>query len=266
MNQITKLPRELRVPQKSQAGRNNQGRITIRWRGGGHKRFARVIDKKRLENDNLVGKATDILYDPNRNCRLLLVQYENGKRTLILAPQGVNQENLTEWKIRSGKDENIPIQLGNSLPLRNIPVKTPIHNLELIPGKGGQLIRSAGTWAEIVGKEVWRKGQEYCQVKLRSKETRLILADCRATVGRVGNQGANRIKLRKAGQNRWRGNRPEVRGSAMNPVDHPHGGGEGKAPRGKDPRSPWGWKTLGVKTRRKSKPNWYIVNSRHSVK
>ena len=154
MNQLTKLPRYLRVPQKSQAGRNNQGRITIRHRGGGHKRFYRIVDKKRTENDNLTGKVVDILYDPNRNCRLLLVQYESGKKTLIIAPQEIDQTNLTEWKIKSGKDENIPIQSGNSLPLRFIPLKSLIHNLELIPGKGGQLIRSAGTFAKITAKEI----------------------------------------------------------------------------------------------------------------
>ncbi|MCE8162630.1 MAG: 50S ribosomal protein L2 [Candidatus Moeniiplasma glomeromycotorum] len=266
MEEKTKLPRELRIPLKSNAGRNNQGTITIRGRGGGHKRFYRVVDKKRSENDNLTGKVVDIVYDPGRNCRLLLIQYENGKKALIIAPQGIDKTNLAEWKIKSGKDSNIPIQSGNSLPLRLIPIKTPIHNLELIPGKGGQLIRSAGTWAEITAKGIWRRGQEYCQVKLRSKEARLILADCRATVGRVGNQGANRVKLYKAGQNRWRGWRPRVRGTAMNPVDHPHGGGEGKSPRGKDPRSPWGWKTLGVKTRPKRKLSWYIVSSRHQVR
>ncbi|CAJ0914584.1 1306_t:CDS:2 [Entrophospora sp. SA101] len=215
-------PRQLLQIIKPQSGRNNQGRITTRHQGGGHKRYYRIIDFKRYENDGIVGKVKSIEYDPNRNCFISLISYQNGSFAFIITPEGLQVNN----EIMSGPDESTPLKVGNNLPLHAIPVNTPIHNLELKPKKGGQLLRSAGTYGEIVGKE---EGNKYVLVKLMSKEVRKVLANCRATLGKVSNSEANLVRLGKAGRSRWRGIRPTVRGSAMNPVDHPHGGGEQKA-------------------------------------
>jgi large subunit ribosomal protein L2 len=220
-----KTPRKLLRSLKSQSGRNNLGRITTRHQGGHHKRFYRIIDFKRYEKDNLEGQVKSIEYDPNRNCFISLISYRDGSFTFIITPEGLKVND----KITSGEGENVPLQVGNNLPLRCIPLNTPIHNLELKPKKGGQLIRSAGTYAEIIGKE---EGNKYALVKMMSKEVRKVLANCRATIGKVSNSEANLVSLGKAGRSRWRGIRPTVRGSAMNPCDHPHGGGEQKAPIG----------------------------------
>jgi large subunit ribosomal protein L2 len=251
-----KTPRKLLKVLKSHSGRNNQGRITMRHQGGGHKRIYRLIDFKRYNKDGVEGLVKTIEYDPNRNCFISLVSHRDGDFVFIITPKGLKVGD----KIISGKDESVPIQTGNNLPLRYIPKGTPIHNLESKPREGGKLIRSAGTYGEITG-EVWRKGKEYRSVKLGSKEIKLFLLDCRATIGKVSNSEANLVKVGKAGRNRWKGIRPTVRGSAMNPVDHPHGGGEGKAGIGRpSPLTPWGKKTLGKKTRKKNKlSNKYII-------
>lgn len=252
-----KTPRQLLKLIKSQSGRNNQGKITTRHQGGRHKHFYRIIDFKRYEKDNVEGKVKSIEYDPNRNCFISLISYRDGSFTFIIAPEGLKVDD----KIMSGSSENIPLKVGNNLPLSYIPLNMPIHNLELKPKKGGQIIRSAGTYAEIIGKD---ESSKYVLVKLMSKEVRKVLATCRATIGKVSNSEANLVKLGKAGRSRWRGIRPTVRGSAMNPNDHPHGGGEQKAGIGHpSPLSPWGKKTLGKKTRKKNKPsNKYIVHRR----
>jgi large subunit ribosomal protein L2 len=252
-----KTPRKLLKTLKSHSGRNNQGRITMRHQGGGHKRIYRVIDFKRYGKDNVEGVIKTIEYDPNRNCFISLVSYRDGSFAFIIAPEGLKVKD----RIMSGEKENIPLKVGNNLPLRYIPINAPIHNLELTPKKGGQLLRSAGTYGEIIGKE---QSGKYVLVKLMSKEVRKVLIDCRATIGKVSNSEANLIKLGKAGRSRWMGVRPTVRGSAMNPVDHPHGGGEGKSGIGRpSPLTPWGKKTLGKKTRKKNKlSNKYIVRRR----
>jgi large subunit ribosomal protein L2 len=253
-----KAPRKLFRVIKSCSGRNNQGRITMRHQGGRHKRFYRIIDFKRYEKDGVAGKVLSVEYDPNRNCFISLISYRDGSFSYIIAPDGLKVGD----QIISGENEDVPIKVGNNLPLRYIPTHTPLHNLELKPKKGGQLVRSAGTYAEIIGKE---EGSKYVLIKMMSKEVRKILVDCRATIGKVSNSEANLVRLGKAGRSRWRGIRPTVRGSAMNPVDHPHGGGEGKAPIGhKSPLSPWGKKTLGKKTRKKNKlSNKYIVRRKN---
>ncbi|SDI06945.1 LSU ribosomal protein L2P [Alteribacillus persepolensis] len=239
-------------PLHKKAGRNNQGRITVRHQGGGHKRHYRVIDFKR-DKDGVPGRVATIEYDPNRSANIALVHYNDGEKRYILAPKGlkVGQE------IESG--EGADIKTGNALPLANIPVGTVIHNIELKPGRGAQLVRSAGAEAQVLGKE-----GKYVLVRLRSGETRLILATCRATVGQVGNIEHELVNVGKAGRSRWLGKRPVVRGSAMNPSDHPHGGGEGRAPIGrKSPVSPWGMPTVGYKTRKKNKDSdKYIVRRR----
>jgi len=243
-------------PIRKRAGRNNKGRITVRHQGGGHKRKYRIIDFKR-NKDGIPGRVATIEYDPNRSANIALIHYADGEKRYILAPNGlkVGQE------ILSG--ENADIKLGNALPLKNIPVGTIIHNVELKPGRGGQLARSAGAEAQILGRE-----EKYTLVRLASGEVRLILATCRATIGQVGNIEHELIVVGKAGRSRWLGKRPSVRGLAMNPVDHPHGGGEGRAPIGlKSPVSPWGKPTLGYKTRKKSKPSsQYIVRERRRKK
>jgi len=243
-------------PIRKRAGRNNKGRITVRHQGGGHKRKYRIIDFKR-DKDGIPGRVATIEYDPNRSANIALIHYADGEKRYILAPNGlkVGQE------ILSG--ENADIKLGNALPLKNIPVGTIIHNVELKPGRGGQLARSAGAEAQILGRE-----EKYTLVRLASGEVRLILATCRATIGQVGNIEHELIVVGKAGRSRWLGKRPSVRGLAMNPVDHPHGGGEGRAPIGlKSPVSPWGKPTLGYKTRKKSKPSsQYIVRERRRKK
>jgi len=256
----TKYPRKLFQTLKTNAGRNNQGKITVRHQGAGHKRQWRMIDFKRYPQDGIEGTVKSIEYDPYRTCFISLISYHNGSKTFILNPTGLK----VGTKIQSGENEKIPIETGNNLPLRYIPDGTFIHNVELKPKKGGQLIRSAGTSAQVVGRE---ENGKYVLVRLKSKELRKILATCRATIGKVGNEEHNLVKLGKAGRNRWRGIRPTVRGSAMNPVDHPHGGGEGKAGIGhKSPMDPWGNKTLGKKTRRKKPSSKYIIRSRHQAK
>lgn len=257
---VKKYPKKLFVKIPSHSGRNNQGVITTRHQGGGHKKIYRLIDFKRYSKDGIEGVVKSIEYDPNRNCFISFISYSDGTSSFILSPDGLKIGD----KVLSGLDENVPIKPGNNMPLKFIPAETSIHNIELKPLKGGQLVRSAGTDAKIIGKEVGG----YILVKLASKEVRRILASCRATIGRVGNEEHSLIKLGKAGRNRWRGIRPTVRGSAMNPIDHPHGGGEGKSPIGrKSPLSPWGKKTLGKKTRKLHKhSDKYIVKTRHQQK
>jgi len=250
---ITKKEPEksLVVGLRKTGGRNNQGKITIRFRGGGAKRLYRIIDFKR-DKDGIPGKVTSIEYDPNRSARIALITYADGEKRYIIAPLGLNVGDT----ILSG--ENVPIKPGNTTYLRNIPVGTLIHNIELIPGKGGQIARSAGAYAQILSKD-----EKYAQVKLPSGEIRLINLNCRATIGQVGNVDHENVQLGKAGRSRHLGRRPHVRGSAMNPVDHPHGGGEGKAPIGHpSPLSPWGKPTLGKKTRKKKKPSTKFILKR----
>ena len=251
-----KPEKSLLEPQKRGSGRNNAGKITVRHKGGGHKHKYRVIDFKRRK-DSVRGVVKTVEYDPNRSANISLVQYDDGVKTYILAPKGIK----VGQEIFSGED--VDIKVGNALPLANIPVGTTIHNLELKPGKGGQLARSAGSSAKILGKE-----GKYVLVKLSSGENRLILADCRATIGSVGNEQHELINFGKAGRSRWKGKRPTVRGSVMNPNDHPHGGGEGRAPIGlPSPVSPWGKPTLGKKTRKgKNKSDKLIVRRRRTKK
>jgi len=232
--------KSLLAPLKSKAGRNNQGKITVRHRGGGHKRKYRIIDFKR-QKDDIPGKVATIEYDPNRSANIALIHYADGEKRYILAPKGLE----VGMTVISGFE--VDIKVGNALPLSSIPVGTVIHNIEMKPGKGGQLIRSAGTSAQVLGKE-----GKYVLVRLNSGEVRMILATCRASIGQVGNEQHELINIGKAGRTRWLGKRPTVRGSVMNPVDHPHGGGEGKAPIGrKAPLTPWGKVALGLKTRKK---------------
>ncbi|MDQ0300896.1 large subunit ribosomal protein L2 [Salibacterium salarium] len=243
-------------PKHKKGGRNSQGRITVRHQGGGHKRQYRVIDFKR-DKDGVPGRVATIEYDPNRSANIALIHYNDGEKRYILAPKGLK----VDQEIVSGPEADI--KTGNALPLSNIPVGTIIHNIELKPGRGAQLVRSAGAEAQILGKE-----GKYVLVRLRSGETRLILATCRATVGQVGNIEHELVVIGKAGRGRWLNKRPVVRGSAMNPSDHPHGGGEGRAPIGrKSPVSPWGMPTVGYKTRKKNKDtDKYIVRRRKSKK
>ena len=234
-------------------GRNNGGSITCRHIGGGHKRRYRLIDFKR-NKDGIVGKVATIEYDPNRSANIALINYADGEKRYILAPKGL------EVGMTVISSENVDIKVGNTLPLANIPEGTLVHNIELKPGKGGQLIRSAGVSAQILGKE-----DKYVLIRLASGEVRKILGVCRATIGTVGNEDHGLVSLGKAGRNRWKGVRPTVRGSVMNPNDHPHGGGEGKCPVGRDaPRTPWGKRALGVKTRNTKKASSkYIVRRRN---
>jgi large subunit ribosomal protein L2 len=251
--EITKKKPEksLLVPKPSTGGRNNLGRITTRFRGGGHKRRYRLVDFRRVKA-GVPAKVASIEYDPNRGARLALLHYLDGAKSYILWPQGL----AVGDKVMSG--ETADIKAGNSLPLKNIPLGTLIHNVELKPGKGGQLARGAGNYAQLMAKE-----DNYVLVKLPSGETRLILGTCQATIGQVGNSEHNSISLGKAGRSRYLGRRPHVRGVAMNPVDHPLGGGEGKSSGGRHPVSPWGMPTKGFKTRKKSKPsNRFIVKRR----
>ena len=250
----SKPEKTLLEPLKSKAGRNNNGRITVRHQGGGHKRKYRVIDFKRIKDD-VVATVKTIEYDPNRLANIALLHYEDGVKSYIIAPKGLE----VGMKLQSGV--NADIKVGNALPLTNIPVGTVIHNIELKPGKGGQLIRSAGTSAQVLGKE-----GKYVLVRLNSGEVRMILGTCRATIGEVGNEQHELINIGKAGRNRWKGKRPTVRGSVMNPNDHPHGGGEGKAPIGRPtPVSPWGQPAIGYKTRnKKARSDKFIVRRRNS--
>ncbi|SHG12149.1 50S ribosomal protein L2 [Ornithinibacillus halophilus] len=244
--------KSLLAPLSKRGGRNNQGKLTVRHQGGGHKRQYRIIDFKR-DKDGIPGRVATIEYDPNRTANIALINYVDGEKRYIIAPKGLK----VGQQIESG--ENADIKLGNALPLANIPVGTIIHNVELKPGNGAQLARSAGAEAQILGRE-----GKYTLVRLASGEVRLILSTCRATVGQVGNIEHELIRVGKAGRSRWLGKRPTVRGSVMNPNDHPHGGGEGRAPIGrKSPMSPWGKPTLGYKTRKRNKASdKYIVRKR----
>ncbi len=244
--------RSLLAPLTSKAGRNFQGRVTIRHRGGGHKRQYRIIDFRR-NKDDIPAKVIGIEYDPNRSANIALLSYADGEKRYILAPVGLTVGSV----IVSG--EKADIFPGNALPIRSIPVGTMIHNIELKPGKGGQLVRAAGAAAQLMAKE-----GAYAHVRMPSNEMRLIHVNCRATIGQVGNLDHENISTGKAGRTRWMGRRPTVRGVVMNPVDHPHGGGEGRAPIGrKSPVTPWGKPTLGARTRKKKKAsNKYIVRRR----
>src|SRR5699024_1485538 len=239
-------------PMSKRAGRNNLGRITTRHQGGGHKRQYRLIDFKR-NKDGIPGRVATVEYDPNRSANIALIHYADGEKRYILAPKGIE----VGQTIESG--ENADIKLGNALPLGNIPVGTVVHNVELKPCRGGQLVRSAGAEAQILGRE-----GKYTLVRLASGEVRKVLTTCRASIGQVGNIEHELIRVGKAGRSRWLGKRPTVRGSAMNPIDHPHGGGEGRTPIGRpSPVSPWGKPTLGKKTRSINKAsNKYIVRKR----
>lgn len=253
-DEITKTTPEksLTTTIKKNAGRNSQGRITVRHQGGGSKRRYRIIDFKR-DKDNVVGKVAAIEYDPNRTSNIALIHYLDGEKRYIIAPDGLKVGD----QIESGPEADIKV--GNALPLRNIPVGTVVHNIELAVGRGGQLARSAGTSAQLVAKE-----GRYATLRLPSTEMRMVLMDCRATIGEVGNESHELVTIGKAGRNRHKGIRPTVRGSAMNPVDHPHGGGEGRAPIGRPaPSTPWGKVANGLKTRKKNnKSNKYIVRRR----
>ncbi|CEI81571.1 50S ribosomal protein L2 [Oceanobacillus oncorhynchi subsp. incaldanensis] len=244
--------KSLLAPLSKRGGRNNQGKLTVRHHGGGHKRQYRIIDFKR-DKDGVPGRVATIEYDPNRSANIALIHYADGEKRYILAPKNVKVGQVIE----SG--ENADIKVGNALPLGSIPVGTVIHNIELKPGRGGQIARSAGAEAQILGRE-----EKYTLVRLASGEVRLVLTTCRATIGQVGNIEHELIRVGKAGRSRWKGIRPTVRGSVMNPNDHPHGGGEGRAPIGrKSPMSPWGKPTLGYKTRKRNKPSdKYIVRRR----
>jgi len=244
--------KSLLAPLSKKAGRNNQGRITVRHQGGGHKRKYRIIDFKR-NKDGVVGRVATIEYDPNRSANIALINYADGEKRYILAPHNLKVGD----EIVSGADADIKI--GNALPLEKIPVGTTIHNIELKPGKGGQLVRAAGASAQLLGRD-----GEFVIVRLSSGETRRIHNVCRATIGQVGNLDHELLNIGKAGRSRWLGIRPTVRGSVMNPNDHPHGGGEGRAPIGrKAPVTPWGKPTLGLKTRKKkNKSDQYIIRRR----
>lgn len=248
----SKPEKSLLAPLPKKAGRNNQGKITVRHHGGGHKKQYRIIDFKR-NKDNVPAKVATIEYDPNRSANIALLHYVDGEKRYIIAPK----ELVVGQVVVSGAD--VDIKVGNAMPLSNVPVGTLIHNIELKPGKGGQLVRSAGASAQVLGKE-----GKYVLVRLKSGEVRMILATCRATIGEVGNEQHGLVNIGKAGRTRWLGKRPTVRGSVMNPNDHPHGGGEGRTSIGrKSPMSPWGKPTLGKKTRsKKARSNKFIVRAR----
>lgn len=252
---ITKKTPEksLTVTLNKKSGRNNQGKITVRHQGGGVKRKYRIIDFKRNKL-NIPGTVASIEYDPNRTANIALINYADGEKRYIIAPKGLE----VGTKIEAG--ENADIKVGNALPLTNIPVGTLVHNIELRPGKGGELARSAGTSAQILGRE-----GNYVMLRLSSGEQRKVLGTCMATIGEVGNEDSSLVKLGKAGRKRHMGIRPTVRGSVMNPNDHPHGGGEGRAPVGrKAPMTPWGKPALGYKTRKKKQSDKFIVRRRNS--
>jgi len=235
-------------------GRNVNGRITSRRRGGGHKRRYRIIDFRR-DKDGIPAKVSAIEYDPNRTARIALLTYADGEKRYIIAPDKLTVGD----EVISGKGADIVP--GNALKLKDIPVGTIVHNVELQPGKGGQIARSAGANAQILAKE-----GKFAHVKMPSSEVRLIRQDCKATIGQVGNINHENITLGKAGRSRWKGKRPSVRGVVMNPHDHPHGGGEGKSPAGRHPVTPWGQRTMGKKTRKTKKSDKYIIRSRKSKK
>jgi len=237
--------------QSKHAGRNSNGRVTVRHQGGGHKQHYRVIDFKR-DKDGVVGKIERIEYDPNRSAHIALVCYADGERRYIIAPRGV----VVGQELVSGSEA--PVRPGNALPIRNIPVGSTIHCVEMQPGKGAQLARAAGTSVQLLARE-----GAYAQVRLRSGEIRRVHVECRATIGEVGNEENNLRKLGKAGAQRWRGVRPTVRGISMNPVDHPHGGGEGRTGEGRVPVSPWGTPAKGYRTRNNKRTDSMIVQRRH---
>ena len=235
-------------------GRNNSGRITARRRGGGHKRSYRIIDFKRRKWD-MAATVERLEYDPNRTAFIALIKYEDGELAYIIAPQRLG----VGHKVIAG--EKVDVKPGCAMPLRSVPIGSIIHNIEMKPGKGGQIARSAGAFAQIVGRD-----QTYAIIRLGSGEQRLIHGDCMATIGAVSNPDQSNIKLAKAGRNRWMGKRPSVRGVAMNPVDHPHGGGEGKTSGGRHPVTPWGKSTKGKRTRSNKSSDKYILRSRHMKK
>ena len=247
-----KPEKSLLAPLKKKSGRNNKGRVTVRHRGGGHKRRYRIIDWKRRDRIGIEGRVAAIEYDPNRTARIALIFYTDGEKRYIVAPNGLRVDD----RVMSGPEA--PIRVGNALPMSAIPNGTQVHNVELSEGRGAQMVRSAGASAQIMAKE-----GDYALLRLPSGEMRRVRSACYATIGQVGNVEHSNIKLGKAGRNRHRGRRPQVRGSVMNPVDHPHGGGEGKAPIGlPGPKSPWGWYTLGRRTRGKKQSDKYIVRRR----
>jgi large subunit ribosomal protein L2 len=250
--EITKKDPEksLTRPLKKRAGRNNQGRITTRHRGGGHRRLYRIIDWRR-NKFGIKARVIAIEYDPNRSARIALLEYADGEKRYILAPLGLK----VGQSVSSGPEADL--SPGNALPLRDIPVGSQIHNIELKPGRGGQMVRSAGDAAQLLAKE-----GDYAHVRLPSGEVRLVRVECMATLGQVGNPEHGTISIGKAGRNRWKGIRPTVRGSAMNPRDHPHGGGEGKAPIGGTPQTPWGKIAMGKKTRNRKATDKFIVRRR----
>ena len=240
----------LTEPKQRQGGRRNSGDVTMRFRGGGHKRKLRLVDFKR-DKTGIPATVISIEYDPNRSARIALIAYADGEKRYILHPVGLN----VGQKIVSGPEADILV--GNALPLKNIPAGTTIHNIELKPGKGAQMVRSAGGSAQLVAKE-----EEYALVKLPSGETRKVLIDCMATIGQIGNVDHENVAIGKAGRNIWLGKKPVNRGVAMNPVDHPHGGGEGKTSGGRHPVTPWGQPTRGYKTRNNKRTDKFIVSRR----
>lgn len=252
-DEITKTEpeRSLLVDLRKRAGRNVNGRITVRHRGGGHKRLYRLIDFKR-DKQNVPARVASVEYDPNRSARIALVVYADGEKRYIIAPLGLRVGD----EIESGS--GVDIQVGNALPLKDIPLGTMVHNIELYPGRGGQMVRAAGTSAQVLAKE-----GKFVTLRLPSGEMRMVRRECMATVGQVGNVDHGNVKLGKAGRKRWLGRRPKVRGSAMSPRDHPHGGGEGRSPIGMpSPKTPWGKRTMGKKTRKSKISDRYIVRRR----
>jgi len=252
---ITKTTPEKKLtePNHKSGGRNNNGRITMRRRGGGHKRLYRVIDYRR-NKDGIPARVASIEYDPNRSANIALLVYADGEKRYIIAPNGLE----VGQQVMSG--EKVEFELGNCMMLANIPLGTNVHNVELVPGKGGKMARSAGNGCQLLAKE-----GRFVVLRLPSGEMRRVFSDCRATVGEVGNSEHSNINLGKAGRSRWLGRRPKVRGVSMNPVDHPHGGGEGRTSGGRHPVSPWGMPTKGFKTRKKkNRSNKYIIRRRNA--
>jgi large subunit ribosomal protein L2 len=247
-----KPERALLEPLRKTGGRNNRGRITVRHRGGGHKRMYRIIDWRR-DKVGVPARVVSIEYDPNRTARLALLQYADGEKRYILAPVGLK----VGQQVSSGPDADL--SPGNSLALRDVPTGTTIHNIELKPGRGGQMVRGAGGSAQLMAKEA-----DWCQIRLPSGEVRRVLTSCMATIGQVSNPEHGTLNIGKAGRSRWLGRRPTVRGAAMNPRDHPHGGGEGKAPAGGPPQTKWGKPAMGKKTRRIKSTDKFIVRKRGS--
>jgi large subunit ribosomal protein L2 len=249
---VSQPERSLVAPLTRKGGRNNQGKLSVRHQGGGHKRKYRIIDFKR-NKDGVPGRVATIEYDPNRSANIALINYLDGEKRYILAPNGLKVGDT----IISGTDADIKV--GNALPLQNIPVGTVIHNIEMKPGKGAQIVRSAGTAAQLMAKE-----GSYATLRVPSGEMRQVHILCRATIGQVGNLDHENINIGKAGRSRWLGIRPTVRGSVMNPVDHPHGGGEGRNPIGRNPVTPWGKPALGAKTRKKKNPSDRFIIKRRT--